>query len=97
MTIGKISACSRPTLRAVLVRVALATPNRSVSKSSRTKARTTRMPVICSRMIRFTLSIEVCMSRNCGIIFRMTRPTAIASTGTATATRPTTARPGATP
>ena len=86
MTIGKISAWSRPTLSAVPVNVALASPNRSVSKSSRTKARTTRMPVICSRMIRFTLSIEVCMIRNCGIILRITRPTATASNGIATAT-----------
>ena len=95
MTIGKISACSRPTRRAVPVRVALAPPNRSVSWSSRTKARTTRMPVICSRRMRFTLSIEVCMSRNCGSICRMTSPTAMASTGTATATsqeRPTSCR-----
>ena len=43
------------------------------------------MPVICSRMTRFTLSSEVCISRNCGIIRGMTRPTTTPSTGTATA------------
>ena len=92
MTMGKISAWRRPTASAVPVSVVFAPANRASSKSSRTKARTTRIPVICSRMIRLTLSMDVCMIRNCGIIRRITRPTASASRGTATATsqdRPT--------
>ena len=74
MTIGKISASSRPVRSAVAVRSALATPKRSVSYGSRTNARTTRMPVICSRSTRLTVSMRVCISRNCGTIRRMIEP-----------------------
>jgi hypothetical protein len=92
ITVGKVSAISRPTLSAVSVRSALAAPNRLVSYGSRTNARTTRMPVICSRRTRLTTSIRSCISRNCGIILRMIRPIARTITGTATSTsqdRPT--------
>ena len=64
----------------------LALAKRSVSYGSRTNARTTRMPVICSRSTRFTVSIRVCISRNSGRILRTTSKIATASTGTATAT-----------
>ena len=53
------------------------------------------MPVICSRSTRFTQSTDCCMSRNCGIIRRITRATERPSAGTATATsqdRPTSSR-----
>ena len=86
MTIGKIIAISRPTASAVPVYWVLASANRACSCSSRTKARTTRMPVICSRSTRFTQSTDSCMSRNCGIILRITSATDSASAGTATAT-----------
>ena len=85
MTIGKISACSRPTLVATSVSSALAPPNRAVSCGSRTNARTTRIPVICSRRIRLTASIRACMTRNCGTIRTITAPMASTSTGTHTA------------
>ena len=62
-----------------------ARPNRRVSCGSRTNARTTLMPVICSRRIRFTVSIRVCMARNCGSIRTITAPIAATSTGTHTA------------
>ena len=53
------------------------------------------MPVICSRSTRLTTSIRVCISRNSGRIFRITRQIEMASSGTATATsqdRPTSSR-----
>ena len=71
MTVGNISASSRPVRSAVSLRSALATPKRSRSTGSRTKARTTRMPVICSRSTRFTTSRRACINRNCGIIREM--------------------------
>ena len=86
MTIGKTSAMSRPTWRPASVRSALASPKRASSWSSRTKARTTRMPVICSRRTRLTPSSEVCIRVNHGTIRQMTSPTTRPSSGTATAT-----------
>ena len=49
MTSGKASDMSRPTASAVPVYCVLAAAKRSRSCSSRTKALTTRTPVICSR------------------------------------------------
>ena len=72
MTIGKTSAMSRPTASAVPVYWVLASAKRARSWSSRTNARTTRMPVICSRRTRLTQSTDSCMSRKLGIIRRMT-------------------------
>ena len=86
MTIGNIEAISRPTEVAVAVNSPLAVANRAVSYGSRTKARTTRMPVICSRSTRLTVSIRVCINRNSGRILRTTSQIEIASTGIATAT-----------
>ncbi len=86
MTTGNISAMSRVTTRPAPVRSALAAPNRSCSHGSRTNARTTRMPVICSRRIRFTSSTADCIRRNCGTMRRMMSPRVIPSTGTATTT-----------
>ncbi len=86
MTMGKTSAMSRPTARAVPVYWVLASANRARSWSSRTNARTTRIPVICSRSTRFTQSTDSCMIRNCGIILRITSATDSASRGTATPT-----------
>ena len=68
ITTGNIDAISRPTEVAVAVTSALALANRAVSYGSRTNARTTRMPVICSRSTRFTVSIRPCMTLNSGRI-----------------------------
>ena len=85
ITVGNASAISRPARRAVSVTSSLARAKRAVSTSSRTNARTTRMPVSCSRSTRFTVSIRVCMSRNSGTIRVMISPTPASSTGTLTA------------
>ena len=66
-TIGKIVATYRPTEVAVSVSSALARAKRAVSYGSRTKARTTRMPVIRSRRTRLTVSIRACCTRNSGV------------------------------
>ena len=63
-----------------------ASAKRSRSTSSRTNARTTRTPVICSRRMRLTESTDFCMPRKCGTIRTMMSPIATASAGTATAT-----------
>ncbi len=44
------------------------TVNRFCSSGSRTKARTTRMPVICSLSTALTRSTRTCISRNAGTI-----------------------------
>ena len=71
---GNIDDISRPPRSAVAVRSALATANRSVSSGSRTKARTTRMPVICSRSTRLMLSMYSCMRRKVGTIWLTIMP-----------------------
>ncbi len=48
----------------------------------------TRMPVICSRMIRLTASIRVCMPRNCGRILPTSTVTTAPSAGTTASSRP---------
>ena len=87
VTVGNISAISRPAASDVVVSSPLAAPNRALSSGSRTKARTTRMPVICSRSTWFTRSMRTCMSRNCGIIREITRPMAMSRTGMLTSSR----------
>ena len=79
-----MKACSRPTRRAVSVTSRLARAKRSTSMGSRTNARTTRMPAICSRSTRLSVSMRFCINRNCGTIWITIAPIAIASTGTAT-------------
>ena len=84
ITVGNISAINLPARTEVSVRSLLALANRVVSMGSRTNARTTRTPAICSRSTRFTTSIRACMARNCGIIRQTMRPIAMISTGTLT-------------
>jgi hypothetical protein len=84
MTIGKIIASSRPTRVATAVSSPFAVANLAVSSGSRTKARTTRMPVICSRSTRLTSSSRVCITRKPGTIRMINAPTEAASTGTQT-------------
>ncbi len=56
MNSGNSSTKSEPTLRPTTMMSVLAPRKRSSSMRSRTKARTTRTPVSCSRMMRLTLS-----------------------------------------
>ena len=88
ITIGNISAISRPARSVVAVTSRLATANRSVSNGSRTKARTTRTPVICSRITRLTSSIFFCSDRKVGTSRITISPTAISRTGTADRDQP---------
>ncbi len=85
-SIGNISAISRPARSETSVRPSLTSSNRSTSRSSRTKARTTRMPVICSRSTELARSMRSCMVRNRGTIFHTTVPTLSPSAGRATTT-----------
>ena len=81
MTIGNRSAIRRPARSDVPVSSSLTTRNRPTSWCSRTNARTTRIPVICSRSTRLTLSRRSCMSRNCGTMKPMIIPSAMARIG----------------
>ncbi len=63
ITTGNMAAIQRPTVTDTSVSSAFARPNRSLSSGSRTKARSTLMPVICSRRTRFTMSIRACITR----------------------------------
>ena len=95
ITVGNINAISRPARSEVSVSAALPSSKRSVSSGSRTKARTTRTPVICSRSTRFTASMRSCIHRNCGTIRRITDPTQMSSSGmliSSRAERPTSSR-----
>ena len=56
MNSGNISTNSEPMLRPSTIRSVLTVRNRRSSIRSRTKARTTRTPVSCSRMMRLTSS-----------------------------------------
>ena len=67
-TAGNITAIIRPVVSEVSVRSSLAFPKRTTSSGSRTNARTTRIPVICSRRIWFTRSMRSCILVNCGCI-----------------------------
>ncbi len=85
ITVGNMNACRRPVTRATEVRSSLALPKRLVSAGSRTKARTTRMPVICSRRTLLTTSMRSCILRKPGTILEITAPMQISSTGMLTA------------
>ncbi len=97
MTTGNISASRLPVPRDTSVRSALAFRKRCCSYSSRTKARMTRLPVICSRSTRFTVSSRSCIARNSGRSLRTISVTQIASTGTTPTSTPEsgTSRPSA--
>ena len=92
LTVGNIVVISRPPRRAVLVRSSLASSNRACSSGSRTNARTTRMPAICSRSTPLMPSMHSCIRRNAGTMRMTIEPRVIAATGIATsriADRPT--------
>ena len=82
MTVGNIIAIQRPAVIATSVSSRLATSKRCASCSSRTNARTTRTPVICSRSSLFTSSMRVCISRKLGTIRVTMNPIDRPSTGT---------------
>ncbi len=84
MTAGNMSAISRPAPSDTSNRSSFATANLARSAGSRTKARITRTPAICSRSTLLMASIRSCMSRNSGRILEMIRVTSTPSTGTAT-------------
>lgn len=82
MTTGNISASRLPVFSDISVRSVLDFRKRCSSYSSRTKARMTRLPVICSRSTRFTVSSRTCMDRNSGRSRRTIKVTQMPSTGT---------------
>ena len=61
-TVGNIDDISRPERNETSVKPALASAKRSVSCGSRTNARTTRMPLICSRRTELMRSIRICIA-----------------------------------
>ena len=81
MTVGNMNAMSLPARSDVSVSSSLAPPKRPASSGSLTKARTTRIPVICSRRTWLIRSIRSCMTWNCGTMRMITRPTQMTSTG----------------
>jgi hypothetical protein len=83
---GPMITKRRPIRTEVSVRVAFASRKRPVSCSSRTKARTTRIPMICSRMTPLMESMLSCIRWNSGISRVTSRPTITISTGTDTHT-----------
>ena len=83
-TAGNITAIIRPVFSDVSVRSALPLPKRTASSGSRTKARTTRMPLICSRSTWFTRSMRFCIFVNCGCMRIATWPTLSSRIGMAT-------------
>ncbi len=60
---GNIAAIHRPTMIETSVRSVLALSNRALSNGSRTKARSTRMPAVCSLSTRLTVSMRSCITR----------------------------------
>ena len=82
---GNSSTNSEPTLRPTTMMSVFATAKRSSSMSSRTKARTTRTPVSCSRMTRLTASSFFWKLRNSGTMRLMMSRTNSSSSGTETA------------
>jgi hypothetical protein len=83
ITVGNVAAIRRPARSAVAVSSSLACAKRAVSWGSRTNARTTRMPVICSRSTWLTRSIRSCIAWNDGIIRYTIEPSASTAPGMA--------------
>ncbi len=84
VTVGNIRACRRPPRRAVAVSVSLLVRKRSLSSGSRTNARTTRMPVSCSRITPLMPSIWSCIRRKVGVMRQMIEPWARSTRGMVT-------------
>ena len=90
-TVGNIVDISRPARSDTSVNSALAPAKRAVSSGSRTKARTTRMPLICSRSTALTRSMRACISLTAGTMRLITNPRMSTADGMATSS--TTDRP----
>ena len=82
-TVGNIAAIRWPVRSAVAVSSSLAPAKRSVSSGSRTNARTTRMPVICSRRTPLTRSTRACINWNVGTIRDTSDPRMMTAAGIA--------------
>jgi hypothetical protein len=78
----------RPTATETSLSSSLAARNRRAWTSSRTKARITRIPAICSRITWLIRSIRVCTRRNRGRMGTMTPTIAATSSGTTTSSSP---------
>ena len=63
VTVGNMRDINRPARSEVSVSSSFAFAKRCTSLGSRTKALTTRMPIICSRSTLLTVSIRSCISR----------------------------------
>ena len=85
MVAGNRKTNSWPTLSPTREMSRLASSKRSVSACSRTKARTTRIPVSCSRSTRLMVSRRSWKERNSGTMRRTVEPTTRRITGAATA------------
>ncbi|GAB3604206.1 hypothetical protein GCM10027411_22820 [Microbacterium aureliae] len=85
ITAGNISAIRFPARSAADITSPLAAANRARSWSSRTKARTTRMPASCSRMTWLTRSIRCCIRAKAGTMRQTISPTITSRTGMVTA------------
>ncbi len=83
ITVGNVAAISRPARSAVWVSSSLACEKRATSCGSRTNARTTRMPVICSRSTRLTRSMRSCIAWNDGTIRYTIEPSESTAAGMA--------------
>ena len=83
---GNIVTNRLPILSESCVMSSLASVKRSVSWASRTKARTTRMPVICSRSVPLMASSLSCMTRKSGMSLAMSAEMTPRSTATETHT-----------
>ena len=88
MTMGNRNAISWPARSAVAVTSWLTPAKRSLSSGSRTNARTTRIPVICSRSTSLSESMRICITRNCGTMRRITLPTPSSRAGMLTSRMP---------
>ena len=87
ITSGIINAISRPAVSETPVSSVFTASKRVVSSGSRTKARTTRTPMICSRSTRLTPSMRACIDRNVGTSRRMRKNISTTSTGRLTRSR----------
>ena len=86
LTTGNIRTNSAPMRSEISVRSWFARRKRSVSNGSFTNARTTRMPVICSRSTPLMPSRRSCMVRNHGMSLAISNPSITPITGMETHT-----------
>ena len=83
VAVGNINDCKRPPRSATSVTAALASLKRCFSSGSRTKARTIRIPVSCSRRISLMRSMRSCILRKVGTMLPIMIPSRTARIGIA--------------